>query len=245
MALADYDPPADLPEFDPAFTAKLIESFNSQERMPVALLFNEWWQHASDHAREEYRQAVRAAPGFLQLYEETYFAPPLDIDALMALPVGTLGRTFGHFITDNGLAPQIAMDYRARHEQLKGSGMLDRMPDELQYAVLRGFQVHDWMHVLTGYEPKKTGEQAVLAFCLGQMTFPYFAIWMSVTTTRMAFVDPTMTQPLMDAISDGWRAGREAKNVQWIKLEEMVAEPLAAVRARYGIVTANTERLAA
>lgn len=111
--------------------------------------------------------------------------------------------------------------------------------------MLRGFQMHDWIHILTGYEPKRTGEQGVLAVRLGQTTFPYRSIWMSVTTTRMAFVDPTMTQPLMDTITDGWLAGREAKNVHRIKLDEMVAEPLAAIRARYGIRTANTERLAA
>ena len=133
------------------------------------------------------------------------------------------------------------MDYRKRHESFEADGRLDNMPDELKYAILRGFQVHDFMHVMTGYRPRKTGEQAVLAFCLAQWNFPYFAIWMSVTTTRMAYIDPDMIAPLMDAITDGWRAGRQAKNIQWLKFEEMLDQPLAALQRKYGIETAQTE----
>lgn len=240
MPLADYDQPAVLEEMKPSFSAKLVESFNSQERMPVALLFNEWWVDAPANARDDYRQLVINNPGFAELYAERYFGPALDPDQLLRMPEGSLGRTYGHFIVDNDLAPQLAINYRERHEALAATGRLNNMPDELQYAVLRGFQMHDFMHVLTGYPARKTGEQAVLAFCLGQWNFPYFAMWMSVTTTRMAFIDPTMIAPLMDAISDGWQAGRRAHNVQWLKLEEVLDMPLATVRSRYGIRTANT-----
>ena len=241
MALADYDQPETLTEINSGFAELLIESFNSQERLPVSQLFNEWWRFSPPGVSEQYRQALLRTPDFTENFEARYFAPPHSLDDLMAYPAGSFGRAFGHFIQDNGLEPQIAMNYRAFHESMEANGKLDAMPDELKYAVLRGFQVHDLMHVLTGYEPKKTGEQAVLAFCLAQLSFPYFAIWMSVTTTRMTFVDPGMIDPLMSAITDGWQAGKRAENVQFKKLEEMFGEPLAALRKRFNIATAETQ----
>lgn len=49
------------------------------------------------------------------------------------------------------------------------SGALDGMPDEMQLAVLRGFQVHDILHVLTGYDSSGQGEIALQAFSLVQL----------------------------------------------------------------------------
>ena len=241
MALADYEQPETLPEIAPGFAKLLVESFNSQDRMPVSQLFNEFWPFCSPEVAQTYARLIRETPGFAENYAETWYAPPLDLDALLAMPEGTLGRAYGRFIDDNGLKAQIAMDYRAFHESMEANGKLDNMPDELKYAVLRGFQVHDFMHLVTGYRPMKTGEQAVLAFCLAQIDFPYFGIWMSVTTTRMTFVDPTMIGPLMDAITDGWRAGRAAKNIQYFRFEEHLDQPLAKLRREFGIATRETE----
>jgi ubiquinone biosynthesis protein COQ4 len=239
MALTDYEQPAGLEELAPEFSALLVESFNSQDRMPVSRLFNEWWRFSSPHAREAYRRKVRATPGFMDVYGERYIAPMLDPEVLAAMPEGTLGRAYGDFIVANDLAPQLAINYRERHDQMVAAGHLDAMPDELKYAILRGFQVHDFMHVVTGYRAAKTGEQAVLAFCLAQWNFPYFAMWMSVTTTRMALIDPTMIEPLMDAITDGWQAGRRASNIQWLKFEERLDQPLADLREEFAIRTAE------
>ena len=241
MALPDYEQPETLPEIAPGFAERLIESFNSQERLPVSQLFNEWWAFCPPEVAETYARLVSQTPGFAENYAERYYAEPLDLDDLLSRPEGTLGRAYGRFIADNGLEAQIAMNYRAYHEAMVADGRLDNMPDEIKYAVLRGFQVHDFMHLATGYRPEKTGEQAVLAFCLAQIDFPYFAIWMSVTTTRMTYVDPTMIGPLMDAITDGWRAGRAAKNIQFFRFEENLDRSLAALRREWGIETAETE----
>lgn len=241
MALADYDQPDTLPEIDPGFAKLLVESFNSQERLPVSQLFNDWWRFCPPEVAESYRKLVVETPGFRENYAERYYADPLDLDALLAKPEGTLGRAYGRFIRDNGLEAQIATNYRKFHEAMEADGRLDNMPEELKYAVLRGFQVHDFMHVITGYQPKKTGEQAVLAFCLAQIKFPYFGIWMSVTTTRMTFIDPTMIDPLMDAITDGWRAGKQAENIQFFRFEENLDRPIAELRRRFRIGTAELE----
>lgn len=104
----------------------------------------------------------------------------------------------------------------------------------MKYAVLRGFQTHDFQHVVTGCDASGRGEIALQAFCLAQLQFPYFGMWMSVVTTRMTFVDPRSITPMMDAITDGWQLGRRTPNIQRVKWETMLDEPLADVRERYG-----------
>ncbi len=114
------------------------------------------------------------------------------------------------------------------------------MPEPLRYAVLRGFQTHDFQHVVTGYDSSGWGEIALQAFCLAQLQFPYFGMWISVVTTRMTFVEPRSIVPMMDAITDGWRLGRQVGNIQIERWEAMLDQPLAGLRARYGIAAAGT-----
>ena len=104
----------------------------------------------------------------------------------------------------------------------------------MQFAVLRGFQTHDFQHVITGYGPDGLGEIALQAFCLAQIQFPYFGMWVAVTTTRMTFVQPHSIVPLMDAITDGWRLGRTVRNIQVERWESMLDAPVVELRERFG-----------
>ncbi len=167
------------------------------------------------------------------------------MDELKAYQPGTVGRAYYHFIADNGLEANLATNYKALHDMMKGMGNLDRMPDNLNYAIIRGFQIHDLLHVLTGYEATPDGEIALQAFCLAQLRFPYFGMWMSVVTTRMTFLDPDMILPSMDAISEGWQYGRRTENLQFDQWETMFERPLAQVRREYNIQPPERAKLAA
>jgi ubiquinone biosynthesis protein Coq4 len=82
------------------------------------------------------------------------------------------------------------------------------------------------------------------AFGLAQLQFPYFAMWLSVTTTRMTYINPNSITSAMDAISAGWTLGRNVANIQCEKWETMLDQPLAEVRARYGITGSPSLRVA-
>jgi len=43
---------------------------------------------------------------------------------------------------------------------------------------------------------------------------------MATLTTQMTFLNPSMTNLVMDAISDGWSYGRQAKNLNYVRWEE-------------------------
>jgi ubiquinone biosynthesis protein Coq4 len=172
---------------------------------------------------------------FVAFVREEHYADPLDLDELAAMPEGSLGRVYRAWIVDNNLTAQIATNYRDFHRMLAASGHLDGMPEELQYAVLRGFQLHDFLHVLSGYDPSPQGEIALQAFSLAQLQFPYFAMWMSTVTTQMTYVDPTHIVPLMDAISDGWVYGRKTPQLSLHRWEQELARPLDEIRQEWGI----------
>ena len=142
----------------------LIKSFNSQAEMPVHMLFNYWWSHASPQVTSAYVEAFLSDAGERVTSPGAKISEPLDLDLAGEMAKGTLGRAYYDWIVENGLQASIATDYRALHEALAGAGLLDGMPDVMQSAVLRGFQVHDFQHVLTGYDPSGRGEISLQAF---------------------------------------------------------------------------------
>ncbi|MFN8642691.1 MAG: Coq4 family protein [Candidatus Binatia bacterium] len=227
------------PTLHPELVERMVRTFNDPDAHGVHLLFNKWWPHAPAATIARYLDGFRAVPGAEAFLAERYLAEPVALAALAAMPAGSLGRGYHDFLTANGLEENLATNYRLLHDHMAGAGRLERMPAELRYAVIRGFQVHDILHVVTGYTPSRADELALQAFCLAQLQFPYFGMWMATTTTRMTFLHPETIVPVMDAITDGWRYGRAVPNLQFERWEALFEEPLATVRARHGIAPAG------
>ena len=201
----------------------------------IHLMFNEWWRHAPDDVVRAYVDTLTADPDLADLVSGAQWASPVNLDDLVGLPDGSFGRAYCDWIADNDLNPRIASDYQRWHMELAAAGELDDMPEPVRHAVVRLFQTHDFQHLVTGYGSCPQGEIAMFAFCLAQIRFPYFAMWVSAMTADICFVQPELIEPMMDAIADGWQLGRSVRNIQAERWEEMLAEPLAEVRARYGI----------
>jgi ubiquinone biosynthesis protein Coq4 len=227
--------PGDKPTLHPEFVKSMVRTFNDPDEHGVHMLFNEWWARAPDATIEGYLQGLRATPGAEKFLEERFFAPQITLEDLGAMPAGSVGRGYYEFLTGHGLEKNLATNYKMLHDFMAKSGQLDRMPEELKYAIIRGFQIHDIQHVITGYTPSGLDELALQAFCLAQLQFPYFGMWMSTTTTRMTFLQPGSIVPVMDAISRGWQLGRSVRNLQLERWEDSFEEPLAAVRPHYGL----------
>ncbi len=223
------------PSLLPEFVKSMVRTFNDSNEHGVHLLFNEWWPYAPDRTIERYLDGFRAAPGADTFLADRYFADPITLESLEAMPEGSVGRGYWQFLTENGLEKNLATNYKTLHDFMARSGQLDRMPEELKYAIIRGFQIHDLLHVLTGYTSSALAELALQAFCLAQLQFPYFGMWMATTTASMTFLQPDAIVPVMDAISSGWQNGRRVSNLQFEKWEQEFEAPLTDVRERYGI----------
>jgi ubiquinone biosynthesis protein Coq4 len=220
---------------DRKFGEKFLTSIDDFYNYGVHLLFNDWWENAPADVTAKYVAAMEADPEIAALAHEEWYAEPLNLEGLKQFGPGTLGHAYRDFMVSNDLMERLAEGYKDLHEQFATAGKLDRMPPILKYKVLRGYQTHDLHHVLTGYPATPLGELALQAFQLAQVEFPYAAMWVAVSTGHMAFVDPWLVKPAMDAIAHGWSYGREARSIQFVKFEEMLGQPLDVVRREHGL----------
>lgn len=224
-----------MPKVDREFAEKFLTSVDDYDAYGVHLLFNDWWEKAPQDAIEKYVAAIEEHPDQGPLARQRWLAPPVDMERLAGCGPATLGEAYYRFIVDNDLEEQLASGYRDLHEEIKSDGKLQRMPDVIQYKVLRGYQTHDMHHVLTGYDPDPVGEIALQAFGLAQMSYPYAGMWIAVVTAHMTYLEPDLMKPAMDAISDGWTFGREAKNIQFVHFEHQLDRPLKEIQIEYGL----------
>lgn len=230
---------------DPEFAAKWLRTIQDLDDYPVHLLFNMFWSGAPESVKSGYAAIYHTIPENKAFWASRHYADPVELSALAAMPEGSLGREYWRFLTVNKLEKNLATNYRVFHEALEQNGMLNGMPPEIKYATLRGFQLHDLMHVITGYDATPLGEIALQAFCLAQQKSLYFSTWIATVTARMAFIDPNSQAPLMDAISDGWTRGRKARNIMMREWEREFSRPVVDIRNEFQIEPPPWSKLAA
>ncbi len=124
----------------PEFVKNMVRTFDDPDEHGVHMLFNEWWPHAPDDTIERYLEGFRETPGAKTFLEERYFSEPIELETLAAMPEGSLGRGYHAFLTDNGLEKNLATNYEMLHDYMAKSGQLDRMPDDMKFAIIRGWQ---------------------------------------------------------------------------------------------------------
>lgn len=221
--------------FDRTFAQEFLETIDDPAKHGVHLLFNSYWRYMPGQVREAYVSGMRADPQICAWLDERHYCEPYSFDELGKLAPGTLGREYYQHIVDNNLNREIATGYRAFHDTLERSGKLEGMPDDVKYAVLRGFQIHDLLHIVTGFDTTGLGEIALQAFGMAQMRSLYFATWISVVTTRAAFLQPDSQVPLMSAITEGWSLGRRVPQLNVVKWESMLDRPVSGIRREFGV----------
>lgn len=178
---------------------------------------------------ERVLRRLRADPAGRRLLEARPVFDPstCDLDALLAMPPHSFGRVFAEWMRLNDFEP----------------GLMDRPGDEaadpdLAYVGKRLTQVHDFWHVLSGYNRDPAGEIGVLTFGWAQMHsygIGYIlgtVLWRSL---RDAWRQGQLTSPLLAYMWRAYRAGRRARFLLPVRLEELFPLPLEEVRATLGI----------
>ena len=204
---------------DPCVDRDFVEKFFTSVDRPleygVYFLSHDWWEKAPQKVIDAYVAEIHAIPEAAAALEEGFIAEPLTLDRLAACAPGTLGHGYRKFIIENKLEANLGRNYHDFNAQLRASGKLDRLPDDMSYMMLRGFQIHDFLHVLTGYQATYYGELALASYYLAQLRFPYHAMRLAVTMAHTAFLRPSFTVEAMDAFVDGWALGRSSKNLNF------------------------------
>jgi ubiquinone biosynthesis protein Coq4 len=172
--------------------------------------------------------ALRATPAGLDehLQHLRGFAPRLDREVLERLPDGSLGREYARFLAANGL------------EHLAISEPLLQRFAENPYAI-RYTVTHDLHHLLTGFDTGLAGEIGVAAFTAAQGAGPIGVTAMRWLRWHYALLSPSQARAIFHNVALATEMGRKAKLVLAEPLESWLEEPIAAVRARLGILDAD------
>jgi ubiquinone biosynthesis protein COQ4 len=133
--------------------------------------------------------------------------PIIQIEALRALPIGTLGKTWAEALDSQGIEP---LTHGPRIRQL-----------------------HDGIHVLTGYGTDIVGEAHVAAFNLGTKLRPFTLLIGSAILLGLLRRNGSVPWA---SLKQAYERGRNSQlNCDTWKPEHEWDIPLAAVRQRYGL----------
>ncbi len=149
-----------------------------------------------------------------------------DRASLAKLPAGTLGRAYYDFTEAEHLSAAGLVQASNLKETLAPG-------EDMTLFRERGREMHDLLHVVSGYGRDPLGEACLTAFTFAQTGLKGFAVIAFVAAHRIARALPG--QPIRRAVFEGYRHGRRAGWLVGADWENMFAEPLAAIRARYGI----------
>jgi ubiquinone biosynthesis protein COQ4 len=170
-------------------------------------------------------------PGGIELLVERpdLLAALTDRAALARLPEGSLGRAYLAFMQEADLTADGLVD-----ASMQGAGAEAREGFSVEAAWFfdRLRDMHDLWHVLTGYGRDEAGEAANLAFTLAQTRNP----GIGVIVLAAGILGPTGDRfEWQRYLFRAWRRGRRAAWLPAVRYEELLAVPLAEVRARLGI----------
>jgi ubiquinone biosynthesis protein COQ4 len=152
-----------------------------------------------------------------------------DWASLAALPAGTLGLAYYDFMAAESLSA----------EGLVALSRIERPPaaDEVTLFRERNREMHDLLHVLTGYGRDPLGEACLVAFSYAQTKLKGFALIALFGARRIARARPG--QPVRRAVFEGYRHGRSAGWLPGADWEAHLSQPVEAVREQFAVKPAN------
>lgn len=216
------------PKLDPELRESLLESLQDWVSTASVPLAHTFMRVGDEEARQAYDDLALAHPAANEMLADRYLSPAPDVSYLSGLPEGTLGQAFAHYLTSNGLDPQL----------LRESAFIEahaKRGDDVGYLAERGFQLHDMFHVLTGYDTTPLGEVRVVSFTVAQTPAPYPALIIASRPLQAALYKPQLLPPIMDAITDGWSLGRRAKPLMPVHWEDHWEASLVDLREEYDL----------
>jgi len=150
-----------------------------------------------------------------------------DRKSLAALPPGTLGRSYYEFMAAENLSAEGLVAASQFRETLPAG-------EDMTLFRERSREMHDLLHIVTGYGRDPLGEACLTAFSFAQTGLKGFALIATVASQRISHAHPG--HAVRRAVFEGYRHGRRADWLFAADWENLLAEPVEAIRARYGII---------
>jgi ubiquinone biosynthesis protein COQ4 len=196
---------------DTAAVFKIFESLPSKDFMPrVAALA----------LSEQGEQLRRSEPWLPEILD--------DHAALRRTPKGSLAHAYCDFMESEGLsaAGLVAESDRAGRP---------RFPDLVEWYINRSRDTHDLFHILTGYGRDALGEASVLLFTHGQSPSQGHLLIGYAGAANIKKMAKGTKAPVFGAVREAHRTGKGAPQLIAQPIRELLARPLAEVRAEMRI----------
>jgi ubiquinone biosynthesis protein COQ4 len=149
-----------------------------------------------------------------------------DRAALAALPVDSFGRAYLEFVAEENLSAEGLVAVSNFRETL-------RPDEEITLFRERSREAHDLLHVVAGYGRDPLGEACLAAFTFAQTRLKGFALIATFAARRIAGTFPH--RKVWRTVFEGYRRGRRARWLPGADWENLLAEPLDAVRAQFDV----------
>ena len=156
-----------------------------------------------------------------------------DHAALRRMPPGSLAHAYCDFMEAEGLSAQGLVD-----EYAKFRGSRPVFNDQIEWYGERTRDIHDLLHVLTGYGRDALGEACVLAFTYSQQPSiaHLFIGYMAGLNIRQ---NTKGAAPVLRAIREGQRLGKACPRLVEQSIRELLALPVDEARRRLNITPAH------
>jgi ubiquinone biosynthesis protein COQ4 len=171
-------------------------------------------------------QALRAREPYLPAILD-------DHAALRRTPAGSLAHAYCDFMEREGLSAQGLVDEFEKFAEGK-----PRFQDQFLWYLNRGRDVHDLLHILTGYGRDGLGEACVLAFTYSQQPSPahLFIGYMAGLNMKKTVKSRA---PVLRAVREGQKLGKACPRLIETSITELLPLPLEDVRRRLNITPAR------
>ena len=173
---------------------------------------------------------LRSARGQALRLREPSLPVILDDHAgLRRMPAGSLAHAYCDFMEREGLTAQGLVDefdkFAVKHEQFQ---------DQFRWYLNRMRDVHDMLHVLTGYGRDALGEACVLAFTYSQQPSPahLFIGYMAGLNINK---QTRGSAPVLRAVREGQKLGKACPRLCEQAITELLPLPIDDVRRRLNI----------
>ena len=145
-----------------------------------------------------------------------------DRERLLAMPAGSLGRTYGEFMSREHLSADGLVEASQRVAAVDSG-----IPEERLWFGERLRDMHDLWHVATGYDRDMVGEAALLAFSYAQTRNRGIGFIVLVAYLKAGSREAPWVRPL---IRDAYRRGKAAAWLPALDWEGLLERPLEEVR---------------
>ncbi len=176
----------------------------------------------SGESGEKIARSFADNPRFRQVFIKRPRLGTLDFDAMLKLPVGSLGHSFASDMRTRGLDPA-AVQQRADDGSHGG----------YVFAHLR--ETHDLWHTVTGFDVDVAGELGLQAFYMTQFEARLSTLLLSIGLLNTALYAMEDYERRMDAIALGWSLGRKTTPFFGVDWASQWDRPLREVRLSLGL----------